>query len=316
MGKNGMKIVYMGTPDFAVAPLERMNQEGHDIRLVITQPDRPRDRGKKVQPTPVKQYAMASNLPVAQPETLKGNEELKSRIQALEPDLIVVVAYGKLLPADWLSIPRLGCVNIHGSLLPRFRGAAPIQWAILSGEKETGVTLMYLSPGMDEGDMIAKRATPIGQKTAGDLHDELSKLGAELLADTLPLLASGNTIAEPQDPGYATYAPPLCKQDGHVKFTSTSDHIDRQIRAMSPWPGAYAHYGEELMKLLEAQPVSVEPSSMEMPGTILRVNRDGILVKTIDNAIRITRIRMPGKRDMHIAEYIKGNQIEIGAVLR
>jgi methionyl-tRNA formyltransferase len=320
-----MKIVYMGTPDFAVPPLERILIEGHEVALVVTQPDKPRDRGKKVQPTPVKALAMEKNLPFVQPEVLKGNAELLRQISVIKPDVIVVVAYGKLLPGELLSIPQYGCVNIHGSLLPQYRGAAPIQRAILSGDEKTGVTLMYLSLEMDEGDIIAARSTQIGKKTAGDLHEELSQMGADLLAVTLPAIEAGAAPRIKQDGSLASYAPPLSKKDGLVDFSRSPVEIERQIRAMSPWPGAYTYYKGEPMKLLAAYDPkegdrspdfkSKGRSTLEQPGMILSVDSKGMKVRAGNGNLMVSRIKMPGKREVDISEYIKGNKIEISTVL-
>lgn len=320
-----MRIVYMGTPDFAVSPLERLLKDGHDVALVVTQPDKPRNRGKKIQPTPVKALAIQRDLPLVQPEVLRGNGELLRQISEIKPDVIVVVAYGKLLPSELLSIPQYGCVNIHGSLLPFYRGAAPIQRAILSGDEKTGVTLMYLSLGMDEGDIIAARSTPIENKTAGVLHEELSYMGADLLAVTLPDIEAGSAPRIKQDSSMASYAPPLSKKDGLVNFFCSPAEIERQIRAMSPWPGAYTYYKGEPMKLLatydsgdedqNSEDRSIEKTSSQQPGTILSINSKGMKVQAGDGILWISKIQMPGKREMDISEYIKGNQIEINAIL-
>ncbi|MGI6728156.1 MAG: methionyl-tRNA formyltransferase [Anaerovoracaceae bacterium] len=309
-----MRIIYMGTPDFAVPPLKHLYEEGYSVISVVTQPDKPKNRGKKVLPPPVKSLAEKLGIPVIQPQRIKENKELLVEIQALQPDLIVVAAYGKILPKELLSIPRLGCVNIHGSLLPKYRGAAPIQWAIFSGEKETGVTLMYMSEGMDEGDMIASRSTPINYKTAGELHEELSVMGANLLIETLPLIKNNEAPRVKQNEAYANYAPMINKKDGQVDFSRTSEEIERQIRAMNPWPGAYTFYKGERMKLLSAKTLS-EPEAGCIPGTVIFARPDGIGIKTGNGVLSVTKIQMPGKREMEVSEFLKGNQIEINTVL-
>lgn len=309
-----MRIVYMGTPDFAVAPLKRILEEGHEVVLVVTQPDKPKDRGKKIQPTPVKELAIQYKIPVAQPDTLKENDLFQKQLMQLVPDLIVVVAYGKLLPAEFLSIPQYGCINIHGSLLPRHRGAAPIQKAILDGDRETGITLMYLSLEMDAGDMIANRTTLIGDKTAGDLHKELSIMGADLLVETLPDILRGKAPRVAQNATLATYAPPLKKEDGHLDFSKPAYEVKRQIQAMNPWPGAYTLYKGGTMKFLSAKKV-ISKQDSNQPGLIVSCDRDGLGIKTRDGVIIIDRIKMPGKREMEVSEYIKGNEIEIGVRL-
>ncbi|MGI6732824.1 MAG: methionyl-tRNA formyltransferase [Anaerovoracaceae bacterium] len=308
-----MRIVYMGTSDFAVPPLKRIKEEGYEIPLVITQPDRPKNRGMKVQPTPVKIQAEEYGIPVLQPESISDSSELIRYLQETDPDIIVVAAYGKLLPKSLLSLPRLGCVNIHASLLPKYRGAAPIQRAILSGDAETGVTLMYMSEGMDEGDMIAKKAVPIDNKTAGQLWNELALLGADLLAETLPAIEAGTAGRTAQDSNLATYAPKITKEDGLVDFHQKAEVIERQIRAMNPRPGAYTFLEGVPIKLFSAELVGSDVN--DRPGLIKDVSRKGILVAAGEGDLLVTRIQMPGKRPMDVSEYIKGNKIEIGTVL-
>jgi methionyl-tRNA formyltransferase len=311
-----MNIIYMGTPEFAVAPLRALVEAGHKIQMVISQPDRPRDRGKKIQPTPVAAAAAELGLPLLQPASIKNDVELEARLRTLSPDVIIVVAYGKLLPVSYLSLPRYGCVNIHGSLLPRHRGAAPVQHSILAGDEETGVTLMYLSEGMDEGDMIVSRATKIETKSAGELLQELSHLGASLLTDTLPAIEQGTAARSPQDPALATYAPMLTKQDGHVEFKKGAVHAERQIRAMDPWPGAFVYYKEDRMKLLKAIVLPETGKGDKTPGQILSVSDAGLDIQTSSGILRVTKIQMPGKRPMEVSDHLKGNQFEINCVLR
>lgn len=309
-----MKIVYMGTPEFAVPALRALVQSGETVVLAVTQPDKARNRGKKVQPTPVKAAAEELKIPVVQPEKIKNNQEFLDEIRKLSPDLIVVAAYGKILPPELLEIPRLGCVNIHASLLPRFRGAAPIQHAILEGDTQTGVTLMYMAEGLDTGDMIAKRSTITAGKTAGDLHDELSVLGAELLLETLPALKDGSAPREVQDEALATYAPMIFKQDGHVDFTRTPEEIERHIRGMAPWPGAFALYKGEAVKLLAAS--ALDKKTDAVPGTILAAEKEGVDVSAGGRILRVTRIQMPGKRPVDVAEFLRGNQLDVSEILR
>jgi len=308
-----MNIVYMGTPEFAVPALQSIYNAGHNIVLAVTQPDKPRDRGKKLQPTPVKFTAENLGIPVMQPEKLKGNIEFLKAVSHLKPDLIVVVAYGRILPAELLEIPKYGCINIHGSLLPKYRGAAPIQRAVLSGDEETGVTLMYMSQGMDEGDMIAARSTPIDRKTAGELHDELAAMGAAILVETLPAIEAGTVKRQKQDDSLATYAPMIFKKDGLVDFSRSAVEIERQIRAMNPWPGANTYYKSEQIKLLSAEICDFPGEGV--PGRITRADSEGIFIETAKGILQVTRIQMPGKRAMEVSEYLKGNKIEIGTVL-
>lgn len=319
-----MKVIYMGTPDFAVPALQRIFDAGHEVKLVVTQPDKPRNRGKKLQSTPVKVLAEKLGLSVYQPEKIRGNSELMEKIHEIQPDLIVVVAYGKILPIDLLTVPRFGCINIHGSLLPKYRGPAPIQQALLSDDLETGVTLMYLSEGMDTGDIIDTRTTLINDKTAGDLHQELADLGADMLIDNLPSIQMGTARRLKQDESLASYAPMIFKKDGVIDFNTTSIEIERRIRAMTPWPGAYTFYKGEQMKILSVKnplapgltgPKTSIEKDTQKPGTVKCVSRDGIGIETIDGLIIITRIQMPGKRAMDVSDFLKGNKIEIGTVL-
>lgn len=308
-----MKIIYMGTPEFAVPPLKRLIDEGYDILLAVTQPDRPKNRGKKIQPTPVKEAASVYGIPVSQPESEDEFNQLIMRMNELKPDIAVVAAYGRLLPADLLRIPAMGCINIHASLLPMFRGAAPIQRSILSGMDETGVTIMQMSEGMDEGDIISQKATPIGTKTSGQLFEELALLGGDLLIETLPSLSDGSALRISQNNDLATYAPKITKEDARLDFNDKAVALERRIRAMSPKPGAYTSMGGSAMKIISAE--IVQGSSHSTPGLIRSVSESGILVETGEDDLLIKTIRMPGKQTMDISQYIKGNKIEIGAVL-
>lgn len=303
----------MGTPAFALPALEALAASEHTIVCVITQPDRPRDRGKRDQPSPVAARAAELGLPLAKPGSLKDAGTLYDTLSAQRPDLAVVVAYGKILPPAWLDLPRLGCVNIHGSLLPAYRGAAPVQRAVLAGETETGVTLMYLSEGMDEGDTIASCSTPVGRKTSGELLEELARSGAALLMDTLPAIEAGTASRTPQDHGRATYAPMLRKEDGRIVFTESATAIERQIRAMQPWPVARALYRGEPLRFLEATARSSAEGGV--PGQILAADRNGLDIATGQGVLRVTKLQAPGKRAMEVSEYCKGNRIEIGSVM-
>ena len=308
-----MKIVYMGTPDFAVPALSALVEAGHEISGVVTQPDSVRDRGKKVKMTPVKEKALELGLKVLQPEKIKKDAAFFEQLKACHPDLIVVAAYGQILPKESLELPKLGCVNIHGSLLPRFRGAAPIQRAILAGDEETGITLMFMEEGLDTGAMIAKRATSIGKKNAQQLHDELARMGAELLLETLPKLQAGQIEAVPQDDSKATYAPMISKKDGEIDFQQTPQEIERQVRAFDPWPGAYTNYKGKLFKIWKAS-VSQQPNSAA-PGTITAVSKEGIEISAGGRTFIAEVIQVPGKKRMTASEYLKGNSIEKNSVL-
>lgn len=307
-----MNIVYMGTPDFAVPALEKLAAE-HRVSCVVTQPDAVRDRGKKIKMTPVKEKALELGITVLQPEKIKKNEGFLEELRSFEPDLIVVAAYGQILPKEVLELPKLGCVNIHGSLLPRFRGAAPIQRAILEGEEETGITIMYMEEGLDTGAMLAKRSTPIEKKNGEQLHDELALMGAELLMETIPKLEAGELTAQPQDDAKSTYAPMISKKDGEIDFTKSPAQIERLIRAFDPWPGAFTSYKGKLLKIWEADVSAAENTAA--PGTITGVSEKGIEISAGGGTLIARKIQLPGKKRVALADYLKGNSIETGSVL-
>ncbi len=309
-----MKIVYMGTPDFAVPALSALCEAGHQVALVVTKPDRPRDRGKKLQSCPVKLEALKRGLQVATPERLKGNEGFLALLRGIVPDLIVVAAYGKILPPEILDIPRLGCVNIHGSLLPAYRGAAPIHRAVADGCCETGVTLMHMAQEMDAGDIIATACTAVGHKTTEQLHEELAQLGADLLIRTLPAILDGTAPRSPQDPAAVTYAPMVSKDDARIDFARSPEEICALVRGMHSWPCAWTCMEGQVMKVHEASPGSL--FSDAEPGTILRADRDGIVVSCSGGSVILKRIQMPGKKPLDAGAYLLGNKIEIGTVLR
>lgn len=311
--RNNLKIVYMGTPEFAVPPFEAMVRAGYDVRLAVTQPDRPKGRGKKTQPTPVKEAAEKYGIRVLQPARIKENEEFFAELRAADPDLIIVAAYGKILPKVVLDIPRLGCVNIHASLLPRFRGAAPIQRCVIEGDEKTGVTLMYMAEGMDTGDMIARAETDVAGKTAGELTEELSVLGAELLVDYLPRFASGEVEAEKQDDRLATYAPMIEKEEGRLDFSGNAYALERLVRGLSPSPGTFTDYHGTRMKVLKAE--VLESGEHDTPGVILSADEKGIAVACGFHTFVITELQMPGKKPARAADYLRGNAVERGEIL-
>lgn len=310
--KNKLKTIYMGTPEFAVPGLEALYKSGHEIGYVVTQPDKARDRGKKIQFTAVKEKAIEFGIQVLQPGKIKGNEEFLKILEEYAPDLIVVAAYGKLLPPEIIHLPRLGCVNIHASILPRWRGAAPMQRAIMAGDKDIGVTLMYMEEGLDTGDMIAKLTTPILRKTAAELHDEVAALGGKLLLEKLPDLESGNITREKQDDSLATYAAMIFKKDGEIDFSKTPGEIERLIRGLDSWPGAYSYYNGLPIKIWGAEVIE---KACDVPyGTIVNVSNEGIEVSAGGSILLITVIQVPGKKRVSVADYLKGNQIKIGEV--
>lgn len=306
-----MKIVYMGTPDFAVPSLEALVRAGHNVACVVTQPDAVRDRGKKVKFSPVKEKAVELGIPVLQPVKVRGDAEFLQQMQELAPDLIAVAAYGQILPKEILDLPKYGCLNVHGSLLPRFRGAAPIQRAIIEGDEETGITIMYMEEGLDTGDMLAKAATPIGKKTGQELHDELAQMGAELLVDTLEHLDS--LKREKQDDTLSTYAKMLSKKEGHLDFSQSPERLERTIRAFDPWPGSYGYLGDKMMKLWKAEVPGIQTDAAD--GTLVAAGDAGIDIAAGGGILRVTEIQMPGKKRVVVNAYLKGNSIEIGTVL-
>ena len=244
-----MRTLFMGTPDFAVPCLKSLIDAGHEVCGVFTQPDKPKGRGYALTPPPVKLLASKSGIPVYQPKTLKDGEAL-TIVKELSPEVIVVVAYGKILPKEIIEYPAFGCINVHASLLPRYRGAAPIQWCVLNGEKETGVTTMFMDVGLDTGDMLLKAATPIGDnETAGELHDRLSKLGAELIVETLTKLQSGALIREKQKDGDSCYAPMLTKELSRIDWNKPAQSVHNQIRGLSPWPTAQTRLCGKVLKI-------------------------------------------------------------------
>ena len=306
-----MKIIYMGTPDFAVPPLKALAEAGHEMLYAVTRPDAAAKRGKKVLCSPVKEAAAEAGIPVLQPVKIRGNEEFINTLKEAAPDVIVVCAYGMILPQDILDIPARGCLNIHGSLLPRFRGAAPIQGAILAGDEVTGITIMQMEAGLDTGPMLCKDETPIGGKSCGELHDELSRMGARLITAALEQL--DEIEPEEQDDSLATYAGMISKADGRADFTKSPEELERQIRAFDPWPGTFTSYGEQTLKLWAALPL--QDACGEPAGTVVAVSDQGIDISAGGRILRVTKLQAPGRRRMETREYLKGNSIEIGTVL-
>ena len=259
-----MRIVFMGTPDFAVPSLRKLVESGYEVCGVFTQPDKPRNRGMKLLPTPVKEYAMSVGIPVFQPATLRDGTAAE-QLRQLDPQLIVVAAYGKILPVEILQLPALGCINVHSSLLPKYRGAAPINWAILQGEQETGVTIMYMAEGLDTGDMLASSATPIAlDESAQQLHDRLAQMGAELLAQVVQQLEQGTAVAVPQDDSQSCYAPMLSRALSPIDWSCTATQIHNQVRGLTPWPAATAQVDGVRCKILRTR-VGHEKTTLE-PG--------------------------------------------------
>lgn len=308
-----MKIVFMGTPDIAVPCLQKIIDEKYDILGVVTQPDKPKGRGKKLGMSPVKELAIENNIPVYQPIKAR-DEEFIETMKSLNPDVIVVVAFGQILPKDILEIPKLGCINVHVSLLPKYRGAAPINWVIINGEEKTGVTTMYMDEGLDTGDMILKTEVNLDDNiTAGELHDKMMNIGAETLKETLKLIGEGTAPREVQNHEEFSYAPIMNKSLGNIDFSKNAMEIHNLVRGVNPWPSAYTTYNGVTMKIWKTKVLDEE--STKDAGTIIDVNKEGIKISTKDKVLLIEEIQMPNKKRMLVGEYIKGNTIETGLVL-
>lgn len=309
-----MKIVFMGTPDFAVPTLEKLI-EHHEVTGVVTQPDKPKGRGQKMQFTPVKELAVKNEIPVYQPNKLRNDIELIDTVKGMKPDAIVVVAYGQILPKEVLDIPRLGCINVHASILPKLRGAAPINYSIINGFEETGVTTMLMAEGLDTGDMLLKAEIEIEEgETAGELHDRLMTIGADLLIETLRGLEEGNIIPEKQIEELSSYAPMLKKDLGHINWDDESKNIFNLIRGVTPWPGAYSYYNDKTIKIWRAE--LEDSNSSRAPGTILRVSKDGIKVACKNGAIIVKEIQEVGSKRMEVSSYLNGHDIKEGDILK
>lgn len=310
-----MKILFMGTPDFAVPCLKMLINENYNVVGVVTQTDKPKGRGKKLTPPPVKIFAKEHNIQVYQPEKLNANFFEKT-LKKINPDIIIVVAYGKILPKYVLDYPRYGCINVHASLLPKYRGAGPINWAVINGDTESGITTMYMSEKLDTGDMILKRSIVIDEEdTAGMLHDKLAPLGAELLKDTLKLIKGGSVISVKQDESKVTYAPMLNKETSKIDWTKDSYTIWNLVRGVNPWPVAHSQIGGEIIKIWKVE-MGDEHFGDEKPGTVLDYDRKrGLIVKTGDDeTLVIKELQKQGKRKMSIHEFMKGYNINNGEV--
>ena len=308
-----LKIIYAGTPEFAVPALESLLESEHQVLAVYTQPDRPAGRGRKLQPSPVKSCALRHELAVLQPESFAERSDLE-QLASFKADLMVVAAYGLLLSESVLTTPRLGCINIHASLLPRWRGAAPIQRAILAGDNETGITIMQMDQGLDTGDMLASACLPIAADcTAADLHDQLQSLGADLLVDTLERLEAGELEARPQDNSQATYADKLCKQEARIDWNQDAETIQRQVRAYVPRPVSFTQSQGDNLRIWAA---SIDGSHRgTSPGEVIEHNQDGLFVSCRDSVLKITELQFAGKKRCSAAEVsnsrnLSGQQLE------
>ncbi len=303
-----MKILYMGTPDFAVKPLKALIDAGHEIVGVFTQPDRPKGRGMKMTFSPVKECALEHSIEVYQPETMK-NGAVEGLLNELNPDLIAVVAYGKLLPGYVLRFPKYGCINVHGSLLPKYRGAGPIQWAVINGEEVTGVTTMYMGRELDAGNMLLKSELRIGEHdTAETVYETLSNMGASLLVETVDALYNGTVTPIPQDSTLATYAPMLTKEDGRIDWRKSAKQIYDLARGTYPWPGAFATIGEDIYKLFDIS--MTDETSASDAGTVLKSDKLGFYVVCGDGKVLLIKeLQAPGKRRMAAADFFRGHEL-------
>lgn len=304
-----MNILFMGTPDFAVPSLGALLSAGHRVCGVFTQPDKPKNRGMKLIPPPVKEYALAHDIPVFQPVKMRDGEAM-GYLQALDPDLIVVAAYGRILPDDILDYPRYGCINVHSSLLPKYRGAAPINWAILHGEAETGVTIMHMASELDAGDIILQAATPIGPKeTAPQLFDRLAHLGADLLVEAVAQIQAGTALRVPQNSGQATYAPMLSRELSPLDWTKPAQQLHNQVRGLLPWPAAVAEFGGIRCKVLSTDIVLRENCS-KTPGQVVEAGKNGIIVACGGGTLLcIQELQPDGGKRMKAADYLRGHPL-------
>ncbi len=313
MMKSKMKIVFMGTPEFAVPTLGALHSAGYNIELVITQKDKPKGRGKKIQYTPVKEKALELGLEVFQPDSINSPEAIE-KIRSINPDFIVVVAYGQILRKAVLDLAKYGCYNVHASLLPKYRGAAPINWAIINGEKETGVTIMEMNEGLDTGDIVISDAIPIDEDDdAVSIHDKLSVLGANLILEAIEGIAAGRLIKTAQDHSVSTYAPMLNKDMGRIKWDEDAKTIINLIRGLKPWPSAYTEYKGDIIKIHKASLTNEMKDGV--CGQIVKVDNKGIYVNTKDRIIILEEIQFPNKRKMTVEEYLRGNSIEKDIIL-
>jgi methionyl-tRNA formyltransferase len=302
-----MNIVFAGTPDFSVPALQALLDSPHDVVAVYTQPDRPSGRGRKTSASPVKQLALQNGLAVYQPVSLKS-AEAQQALAALQPDLMVVIAYGLILPAAVLTLPRLGCINVHASLLPRWRGAAPIQRAILAGDHETGVCLMQMDAGLDTGPVFASARCPIEADDSGSrLHDRLAQQGAQLLSDNLAAIERGELAAVPQDDALACYASKLEKAEARIDWTMAADEIMRRIRAFNAWPVAETRYGDRQLRIWDARVIACAADAL--PGTVLVADKEGVEVACGKDCLQILKLQLPGGRAVSAGEFVNAHAI-------
>jgi len=311
-----LKVLFLGTSEFALPSLKNLLGSSHEVLAVVTQPDRPKGRGQKLFPSAIKSLALAKNLPIFQPEKIRDPVSLEV-LQSCRPELIVVVAYGQILSSSVLSIPPRGCVNVHGSLLPQYRGAAPITWAILNGETRTGVTTMFLDAGMDTGPILLTAETPIEQEdTTGTLHDRLSRMGADLLRQTLDGLEKGQITPRSQDHSQATYAPKIDKEAGRINWDHPARELFNLLRAFDPWPGAFTFWKGRILKLFRpCFPEEMEKDVPEAPGTITRVGAEKLHIATSRGDLSVRELQLANRPRMGVAEFLRGHPLQAGVRL-
>ncbi len=308
-----MKVIFMGTPDFSVGTLEALIEAGHEVVLAVTQPDKPKGRGKEMQFTPVKECALKHGIPVYQPRKVR-EPECVEELRKYEADVMVVIAFGQILPKEILEMTPYGCVNVHASLLPKYRGAAPIQWSIIDGETVTGVTTMQMDEGLDTGDMILKTEVPIEKdETGGSLHDKLAASGAALCVETLKALEEKTVIPEKQGESPTAYARMLDKHLGNIDWNESAEKIERLVRGLTPWPSAYTTWNGKQMTIWRAE--VEQASGDEMPGTIVKVEKEAFFVQTKEGMLKVLELQIPGKKRMDAGAFLRGYQIKEGEIL-
>lgn len=309
-----MRMIFMGTPDFSVGTLEALIAAGHEVCLAVTQPDKPKGRGGKMQYTPVKEKALFYNIPVYQPKKVR-DPECVEELRKYNADVMVVVAFGQILPKEILEMTPYGCINVHASLLPKYRGAAPIQWAIIEGEEVTGVTTMQMDEGLDTGDMILKTEVPVAADETGEsLHDKLAAAGAALCVETLKALEDGTAVREKQGESPTAYAKMLTKELGDIDWAEPALKIERLVRGLNSWPSAYTHWNGKVMKIWRAAAEAAEAADAQ-PGTVVSVEKESFAVQTGDGILRVLEVQMPGKKRMDAGAFLRGNTMEPGELL-
>ncbi|MGN0353395.1 MAG: methionyl-tRNA formyltransferase [Roseburia sp.] len=309
-----MRVIFMGTPDFAVGTLEEIIKAGHEVVLVVSQPDKQKGRGKTVQPTPVKECALAHGIEVYQPKRVRENECVEY-LRSYQPDIIVVVAFGQIVSREILDMPKYGCINVHASLLPKYRGAAPIQWAVLNGDKVSGVTIMHMDEGIDTGDMILQKEIVLDkEETGGSLFDRLAVVGAELCVEAMAALENGTAKDIPQDSEKATHVGKISKEMGSIDWTKSAEEIERLIRGLNPWPSAYTRIGDKTLKIWKAEIVSDEQKAE--PGCIVAVTKDAMEIQTGTGILALKEVQLEGKKRMTTDAFLRGYQVEEGTYLK